>query len=435
LAADQPFAQAERGFFAAAAVRVPRLLIAVNKIDHLQPGERQVAIEFIERAAGELLGASEAKFFSVSACDGEGVARLSRRIAQLAEREGQALLVRSVGRLAGVAAQDAAQAIDFEAQAIELTLEELRRRAESFAERARALRLTRAEAADLLERGVERLLDERVNLPLMAFARVEAGALRAGLAAHANHLGRVSAGELGPALAAWIDETIRGRFDELVPELEASVSDDVHERQQRFARRIEEILLEVQDAAEEVFGSRTSNQLPDLDLSEPARFSFKLDDVGHMLDYVVTAGRRAVPGALGRRMAVRDAEDRLLQMADRHAGRLRSALVERVHEAVTRYQRELSALVEQAVEAIEAAVQRAATQRSQGEPEVRRRRGELERLRRRAESLAEELMTLVTEVSDQVKADQDNGSAWTGTTVLRGPARAHPSARDRRSAR
>ena len=133
-----------------------------------------------------------------------------------------------------------------------------------------------------------------------------------------------------------------------------------------------------------------------------------------MLDYVVTAGRRAVPGALGRRMAVRDAEDRLLQMADRHAGRLRSALVERVREAVTRYQRELSALVDQAVAAIEAAVQRATTQRSQGEPEVRRRAGELEGLRHRAESLADELMTLVTEVGDQLNVDQAGGSAWTG---------------------
>jgi hypothetical protein len=121
-----------------------------------------------------------------------------------------------------------------------------------------------------------------------------------------------------------------------------------------------------------------------------------------------------VPGALGRRMAVRDAEDRLLQMADRHAGRLRSALVERVREAVTRYQRELSALVEGAVQAIEAAVQRAARQRSQGEPEVRRRAGVLEGLRRRAESLADELTTLVTEVGDQLAGAQDSGSARTG---------------------
>jgi chromosome segregation ATPase len=66
---------------------------------------------------------------------------------------------------------------------------------------------------------------------------------------------------------------------------------------------------------------------------------------------------------------------------------------------VTRYQRELSALVEQTVQAIEATVERVARQRSQGEPEVRRRQLELDGLRRRAESLADELTTLVTEIA------------------------------------
>jgi hypothetical protein len=83
----------------------------------------------------------------------------------------------------------------------------------------------------------------------------------------------------------------------------------------------------------------------------------------------------------------------------RHAGRLRSALVERVREAMTGYQRELSALVEETVEAIEAAVERAAKQRTQGEPEVRERKAELDQRRRRAESPADQLTNLVTEVS------------------------------------
>jgi hypothetical protein len=414
LNADQPFAQSEREFFLAAAARVPRLLVAVNRIDHLQPSERKVAIEFIQDAAIQLLGASELEFFAVSARDGEGIAGLASRIAQLAEREGQALLVRSIGRLTGDAARDLAQAIGFEASAMELSLEKLGQRAERFDQRASDLRGAGAEAADLLERSVERLLSERANEPLLGFAKREANALRAEIAAHAQDLGRISAGELGPALDGWIDQTIRGRFSELVPELEAYVADEVRERQRRFARRIEQILVELQDAAEEVFGARASNQLPDVDLSDPARFSFKLDDVGQMLDHLVTFGRRSMPGALGRRMAVRDAEQRLLQMADRHAGRLRSALVERVREAVSSYQRELSALVEETVAAIEAAVARVAGQRTQGEPEVRRRRAELDRRRRRAESLADLLITLVAEVgaiSDGEPARPTGGTA------------------------
>jgi GTPase SAR1 family protein len=398
LTADQPFAHSEREFFLAAAARVPRLLVVVNKIDHLRRGERHVAIELIEDVSAQLLGASDVELFAVSARDGEGIARLAARISQLAERDGDVLLIRSIGRLAADAAQDAVQGIRFEASAIELTSEELRQRAVSFRERARTLQAARADAADLLERGVERLLNERVNEPLIAFANSEGDTLKAELAAHAKDLGRVSARDLGLALDRCIDETIRGRFDELVPRLEASVAEAVHELQRGFARRIEEILAGVQDAVEEVFGTRMTNQLPDVDLSSPARFSFKLEDVGHMLDHVVSFGRRAMPGALGRRMALRDAEDRLMHMADRHAGRLRSALVESVREAVTRYQRDLSTVVLQTLEAIEVAVERVAMQRIQGEPEIRRRRDQLERLRGCVESLADELRTLVTAI-------------------------------------
>lgn len=82
------------------------------------------------------------------------------------------------------------------------------------------------------------------------------------------------------------------------------------------------VLVEVQDVAEEVFGARATEWLPTLDLSETARFSFRLDEAGQMLGYVVSFGRRVLPDALGGRAVLREAEDRLLHMFDRHAGRL-----------------------------------------------------------------------------------------------------------------
>lgn len=164
--------------------------------------------------------------------------------------------------------------------------------------------------------------------------------------------------------------------------------------------------MEVQDVAEEVFGSRASQWLPDLDLSDAAGFSFKLNDVGHMLDYVVSFGRRALPGALGRRAVLREAEDQLLHMFDRHAGRLRSALVEQVRQGVTGYQRELADSVEQAVAEIEASVERAAAELRKGEAGVCRRRSELDGLRRRLASLADELSELGEQGNSSAQVEQ-----------------------------
>ena len=131
--------------------------------------------------------------------------------------------------------------------------------------------------------------------------------------------------------------------------------------------------------------------LPETGLQTPSRFSFKLQDVENTLDILVGFGRTITPGALGRRLVVRDAEQRLIEMTDRHAGRLRSELAERVSAAARDYRRELGAAVDEAIDTIRAAIERAAEDRRRGEERTRARLGELGEIERRCEQLAGDL--------------------------------------------
>ena len=92
---------------------------------------------------------------------------------------------------------------------------------------------------------------------------------------------------------------------------------------------------------------------------------------------IVGFGRTAAPGMLGRRLVVRDAEQRLIDMTDRHAGRLRSELAERATSAAHEYRRDLTTAVDEAVETIRAAVDRATEDRRRGQ---RRADARLEKL-------------------------------------------------------
>jgi hypothetical protein len=158
-----------------------------------------------------------------------------------------------------------------------------------------------------------------------------------------------------------------------------------------YAERIERIIEQIQQAAEDVFGARASDVLPDTGLRVPSRFSFKLNDVEHALDMLVGFGRTITPGALGRRLVIRDAEQRLIDMADRHAGRLRSELAGRVNEAVRSYRRELNAAVDDLIDAIRTAIDRARTDRGRGEEHARGRLVELARVECRCAQLTVEL--------------------------------------------
>ena len=182
LDAGQPLSEAERELFRDAAERVPRLLPVINKIDHLDRADREVAIEFIRSALRDLLGVGALELFAVSARRREGLAPLVSRLRKLAAEERQALLLRSIAQVARSASGEIAQAARFESRAIELPLDQLGSRAEMFEFRIAELRTGRAEAQDLLERGMERALGELVNEPLERYARREEFRLRAELA-------------------------------------------------------------------------------------------------------------------------------------------------------------------------------------------------------------------------------------------------------------
>lgn len=368
LDAGQPLSDAERHLLADAARRIPRLVMVVNKIDHLDAPDRPVAVTFVRSALEDLLGSTDPELYAVSARHGDGLGPLRERLLALASGEREALLLRSVAGIGHSVALSGAQAARFEAQAIRLPLEELATRARDFERRIAELRAASTEAGDLLERGAERALRALVNEPLQAHARSQEAELRAALRDRATAMGtRCSPRELAHELQTWSDNLVRTTFAELVPQFEAAIAAELTELQSRYAARVREIVEAVHAAAEDVFGARGGQALPETGLRTPSRFSFKLHDVENTLDIIVGFGRTLTPGALGRRLVVRDAEQRLIDMSDRHAGRLRSELSERVTRAVRDYRRDLAVAVEEAVDAIRDAVHRATEERRLGQ--------------------------------------------------------------------
>jgi len=245
-----------------------------------------------------------------------------------------------------------------------------------------------AEAGELLQRGTDHALAQLVNEPLHEHARRQDASLRAALRQEAIELGDCSPRELSAALERWIEEAVREAFAELAERFEAAIADELTQLEDRYAARVQVILEQVQTVAEDVFGARAGDGLPATGLRAPSRFSFKLHDVENALDMIVGLGRTLAPGALGRKLVVRDAEQRLVDMTDRHAGRLRSELAHRVSQAARDYRRDLARTVSDAVDAIRGAVDRATEDRRQGERRANARLQELAQIESECDQLA-----------------------------------------------
>jgi small GTP-binding protein len=391
LAADQPVAEAELELFREAGRRAGAFLFVVNKADVLSEADRRLMLDFVRgslRDAG--LMASGDDVLAVSARDGTGIDALRGRLVGLVDGERDSVLASSVARTGGRVAAEAARLLALEARALELPLDELDRRARRLEARLDELEAARADADDVLRRRATRLLDERVNEPLLAYAREHRAELEQALDAEVRRL-RGGPRALAAALDAWIDATVRAIFARRAEELEGEVSSGVQALARSHADRVGDLLAQLHEAAADALGEAAPLTVPDLAVREPSRFTFKLHDPEHLVDRLAATARAMAPGAVGRRLVVRAARERLLAMADRHAGRLRSELAERVTAAVELYARELGEAVALARLDVEAAIARAREQCREGAEAVEQRVATLRSRATEAERLAEGL--------------------------------------------
>ena len=392
LAADQPLNAPERELIATVAESGARLLFAVNKVDQLEPGDRTATLHFVTDGLQALLGA-DPHVLAVSARTGEGVPALRQSLMALADSELGDVLARAGGVRGANLAGSAAHAARLQGAALRLPLDELRERARELETRLTELEHAHQDARDLLARGTERALAASVDEPLTRLAKDRRSALD-------DELSSVAAATLGGARAlaaeldAWIDERTREEFAALVPRYAHQISSELRVLESRHAARVTEILNHVQAAAQNALNTDLTTSPASAGLRRPPAFTFKLDDPDDMLVRLTAAGRALLPRPLGRRLVTRAARERLLAMTDRHAGRLRSALTERVREETREYGDELQAAVSAACDAIRVAVARAREDHADHHQATERRLSDLAAREQRCRELAAALQEM-----------------------------------------
>jgi small GTP-binding protein len=390
LAADQPLSAAERELAGSLLKRGSRLLFAVNKIDRIEADDRPKTLAFVADRLRDLTG-SDADAICVSARTGEGVADLRARLIALADADLADVVARSIGALGATLATSAAHAARLQAAALRLPAEELEARASRLEDRVAALQRAHADTRDLLDRGVERALTTDVDQPLTRFATEHRAALEQDLTNVAATLGKCRPRRLATELDAWTDERIREEFRTLAPRYATAISHELRILESRHAAKIVDILNSVRAAAESALSTDLTAMPSVIGLRRPPAFTFRLEDPDDVLDQLIDAGRGLLPGALGRRLVMRAARERLVAMADRHAGRLRSTLAESVRDATHEHSDELDKTVEQACAAIRLAIARARESQADAHQLTEARLRDLRARERRCRELAVEL--------------------------------------------
>ncbi len=401
VSADPPITEIEIEYLARIRETVARLIVVLNKIDTIEPHEREKGASFLRTALVDHASLDPfAPIFSLSARDalrakesgnaeafaGSGFAELEKHLLKFLANEKRETLNMAVARKAAVLVGQLALETEIALKSLRLPVEDLEQRMATFDEAAKQFDAERRTANDLLTgdrvRALEELETEAERIRVQARTVLECELDQALTADESSDSARK---QLTAAIVPFFDNGLR----DLICQVDAQLEEVLRVHQHRADDLITLVRQTAANLLEIRFHAPESSEA----------FEAKRDP------FWVTVARTAElnpipPGAFDRLLPTRIRKarmrKRLLEEIDavvvRNVENLRWATRQNLEDAFRRFRAELDERLAMSLDATRGAMQKALEQRKQHagqiDPEIEARRTALRRLAVIVESLA-----------------------------------------------
>ena len=362
------------------------VVVVLNKVDRLRPGELEESLAYTRRAVEGLLGGGtmvqpcSAREALERGPEGTGVDRLLEWISDLAAGRGREVLERAAARRVARSLARESALVVMERSAAKRSAGEIRSALDALARIAGELRLRLAEVTAAFDDGCRRLMaryDEasREQYPRLV-ATVEAALRRSAEELDARRPGR---GRYRRELEAARDRAV---LEALTPR-QAAAEEDVMEGFRRLTRRalgrVNALVDEAYAEAAGLLGVSIDRFDVEEDFRMESRLEYRVGLPRVNLDAIAEGLILALPHAVGRRLFLRRHLRQLPDAVDRQLGLIRADLWERLRESAFSFTGELERRVELALDQLQESLERGAeAARSSGEA-TRRHVAALER--------------------------------------------------------
>jgi len=369
MSADAPLSAQERKLLAALSKRKAPTFYVLNRIDHLSAPERDEVSRFVAQAVEKELGHPERLW-----C-------LSARAALTSRLAGTEPVESSAGDFGAFsAAFDRFVAQDLVHARTDTARRELRRLARelegslalekaaaaldaaSLAQRVATLRAAASDQRNafedertLLDRDVAELADG-IERSLAGFAAEQVSRWDSQLVDVAR---TAPVGRLEDDLRSAVESAVRQSFDQF----RMAEADEAEQAWRRLAERLRDRAQGRVDAVRAAAADIFQVELPELAVPQVAEerehFFYIFVHVGSSTEGITRLVRRALPPALARRRLLERARHDLAAELDKHAGRARWDLTQRLDAVCRRFEAAMAAEIDHSIETILAAAQRA----------------------------------------------------------------------------
>ncbi len=390
ISADPPLSKSEHQFLKDVRGYVDKLFFVLNKIDQVSDEDRIESSAFTTCILEDDLGKGKVKMYPLSARwalegkQGKDDALVSRSLLpdfeqQLQEfllhEKGKVLLQSTINNLLKLIA-DETISFQLEQEAIKLPLEELTGKIDRFEKEMKAIGKDRENSQYLLKGNLNKIisqLDEEIN----AFKKERLPVLHREL--EEEYLRRIErgGGSLREGLEQFVFDKIRETFTAWRQQLTERISSRLGSAHQEFAVKINNTIERIFILTGDIFDLRLKPFTSVDALTKESDFYFLLKDDPVGLELVQLAATSVLPQFIAKKMILKNMKTAVTELLDRHCGRVRYDLVNRITGSVKDFQNALNEKIELTMEGIRHSFQRALCLHQTGKADVEKNLGEL----------------------------------------------------------
>lgn len=403
--ADPPLSESEHRFLKDIRAYANKLFFLLNKIDLVSESDRREALEFTLSILREDLGSEDVKIWPLSArlaLEGklEGspdklaaslLPEFEKRMQEfLLQEKGRVLLAQAVNGLLKLIS-DETIASRLEQEAVRLPLEELEEKIERFHAETAALEREREHNGYLLA-GLVKKICQGLDDDLERFEKEQLPRLGAALEEEYRRLLAAGSKDLKGELEGFVFGRIREEFDRWRAAETDKIARELAATHDEFAAKTNQLIQRVVERAANIFALSLEGFTGVDILTEKGDFSymFKDDPVG--LELIQLSVTSMLPGFLSRGIIIRGMREVVRDLVNRHCGRVRHDLLQRIQKTSKDFESSLNDKLEATLDGIVQALVRARELRRRSQAEVAESMARLSERLSEVDRLREELL-------------------------------------------
>lgn len=390
VSADPPLSKSEHQFLKDVREFVDKVFFVLNKIDQVGDSDRLESLEFTTRVIEEEVGRGKVRIYPMSArwaLDGKKTGDdllLERSLLPEFEKQLLDFLTREKGRvfLQSVAnnllklISDETISFELEQEAIKLPLQELMAKIERFEHEIKEIEKDRENNQFLLKGHLGKIISG-LNEEIYGFKKEKSPRFQQELEEEYLKLSKRGAGDLREHLEKFVFDRIKGTFNPWRQELAQRISSRLEEAHQEFARKINELIERILALTGDIFELKLKPFTSVEGLSKKSDFYFMLKDDPVGLELIQLAATSALPRFIAGKMILKNMKESVAELLDRHCGRVRYDLANRITKTMKGFQNSLNEKIDLTLAGIRVSFQKALALHQAGKENVEKNLGEL----------------------------------------------------------